>query len=53
MRNQNKRQTNGLLAIILNKTFSLCTKLHICWNTDVVIVLITKIEAVEKILKTN
>ena len=34
MRNQNKRQTNGLLAIIFNKTFSLCIKLHICWNID-------------------
>ena len=38
----NKRQTNGLLATIFNKTFSLCIKLHICWNTDAVIVFITK-----------
>ena len=28
MRNQNKRQTNGLFALIFNKTFSLCIKLQ-------------------------
>ena len=48
MRDQNKRQTNGFLAIIFNKTFFLCIKLHICCNTDDVIVLITKNYAVEK-----
>ena len=41
-RNQNKRQTNGLFALIFNETFSLCIKLHIYWNTDDVIVVITK-----------
>ena len=30
MRYQNKRQTNGLFALIFNETFSLCIKLHIC-----------------------
>ena len=39
-RNQNKRQTNGLFALIFNETFSLCIKLHI--YTDDVIVVITK-----------
>ena len=53
MRNQNKRQTNGLFALNVNETFSLCKKLHICGNTDDVIVVITKNKAVEKIMKTN
>ena len=48
MHNQNKRQTYGLLGIIFNKTFSLCIKLHICLNTDAVIVLITKIKQLKK-----
>ena len=30
MRNQHKRQTNGLFALIFNETLSLCIKLHIC-----------------------
>ena len=30
MHNQNKRQTNGLYALIFNETLSLCLKLHIC-----------------------
>ena len=30
MRNQNKRQTNVLFALIFNETFSLRIKLHIC-----------------------
>ena len=51
MRNQNKRQTNGLFALIFNETFSLCIKLHIYLNIDDVIVVITKNYAVEKILK--
>ena len=38
MRNQNKRQTTGLFALIFNETFSLCIKLYICWNADDVIV---------------
>ena len=42
MRNQNKRHTNGLFALIFNETFSLCIKLHICSNKDDVIVVITK-----------
>ena len=42
MRNQNKRQTNGLFALIFNETFSLCKKLDICLNTDDVIVVITR-----------
>ena len=42
MRNQNKRQTNGLFALIFNETFSLCIKLYIHLNTDDVIVVITK-----------
>ena len=50
MRNQNERQTNGLVALIFNETFSLCIKLHICWNTDDVVVVVAKNEAVEKIL---
>ena len=49
----NKIQTNGLFALILIEPFSLCIKLHICCNTDDVIVVTTKNEAVEKILKTN
>ena len=48
MGNQNKRQDNGLLV---NKTFSLCIKLHICWNTDAVIVNITKIKQLKKFWK--
>ena len=50
-RNQNKRQTNGLFTLIFNETFSLCLKLHICWNTDDVIELMTKNKAVEKFWK--
>ena len=53
MRNQNKRLTNGLFALIFNETFSLCIKLIICWNTDDVVVVITKNKAAENILKTN
>ena len=53
MRNQNKRQINGLFELIFNETFSLCIKLHICWKTDDVIVVITKNKAVENILKTD
>ena len=53
MRNQNKRQANELFVLTLNESFSLFIKLHICWNTDDLIVVITKNEAVEKILKTN
>ena len=30
LRNQNKRQTNGLFALIINEACSLCIKLHIC-----------------------
>ena len=48
MRNQNKRQTNGLFALIFNESFSLCIKLHTCRNTDDVIVVITNNLAVEK-----
>ena len=33
MRNQNKRQTNGLFALIFNATFSLSIKLHIHEHT--------------------
>ena len=39
---QNKRQTKGKFAFIFNEAFSLCIKLHICWNTDDVIEVITK-----------
>ena len=53
MRNQKKRQINGLFALIFNETFSFCIKLHIGWNTNDVIVVIAKNKAVEKILKTN
>ena len=53
MHNQIKRQTNELFALIFNETFSLCIKLHICWNTDDVLAVITKKQAVEKILKIN
>ena len=39
---KNKGQTNGLFAVIFKETFSLCIKLHICRNTDDVIVVISK-----------
>ena len=42
MHNQNKKQTNRLFALLFNKIISLCIKLHICCNTNDVIVLITK-----------
>ena len=48
MGNQNKRQTNGLFALIFNETFSLSIKLHMCGSTDDVIAVITKNNAVEK-----
>ena len=41
----------NVFALIFTKTFSLCINLHICQNTDDVIVVITKNQAVKKFWK--